>query len=190
MGDACVNDNGGNPCIKMSVIQREYLEYLHDIFGEISRGVEIDRTSEQLARQNKKRGFSTTVVEENYNDVYMWHTVNHPELKAYRQWYESGKKEWPQDIALTPTVLKHFYVCDGTLSNRKVQLFTSNEIGNSSVWEEKLSSIGIDSTVQKYQRDNGKEHGYFYLYGDNTESFFGYIGEPVPGFEYKWPDSK
>ena len=189
MGDACVNDNGGNPCIKMSVIQREYLEELDDIFSEVSRGVEIDRLAGDVAEMNRQSGFSPEAKEENYHDVYMWHTVNHPELQQYRDWYASGKKEWPKDLEITPTVLKHLYACDGTLSHGHVQISMSNELENFQFWVSKFNELDMYPTKHSFERPehlSGKS-AYLYFPTDSSERFFDYVGSPVNGFEYKWP---
>lgn len=180
MGDACVNDNGGNPCLKVSVTQKDYLEHLHQIYGAMSRGVEFDRSAEELAEQNSERGFSTTVNVDNYNDVYMWHTVNHPELDEFREWYSDNGKKFPQSLELTPTAVKHWFACDGTLSHgRYIQIYTAN--GQKDMLADKFSSsFGINP--------NTKAEYYLYFTKEQTEQIFDIIGSPLPGFEYKWPD--
>jgi len=180
MGDACVNDNGGNPCLKLSVIREEYLKYLDELFGPLSRGVELDRTAEELAKQNEERGFSTTVNKENYSDVYIWHTVNHPDLTEFREWYSSGEKDFPNDLELTPTSLKHWYVCDGTLSHgRYIQLYTSvqNKKKVSELFEKKF---GISPNIENQY--------YLYFTREQSRVLFNIMGDSLPGFHYKWPN--
>jgi len=44
------------------------------------------------------------------------------------------------------------------------------------------------SRVYHYERDGRKDDFQLHFNASETEDLFEYMGEPVPGFEYKWPN--
>jgi len=174
MGDGSVIKQYSNPRFQVSVIKKEYLEYLDTQLEGISLGVKIKRTaSEQAASVGRK--------ENNFNDIYTLETVTHPELQVFRRWYDSGEKIWPEDIYLSPVVLKNWYCCDGTLVKdgeyKAPEIAAVNEIGN----RQKVHNMFNKINIKILDRPNG-----FRVSAEDSESFFRYIGEPLPGFSYKW----
>jgi len=74
---------------------REFLEYLDDVFGILSRGVYLDRSAEEMANQvlrNQSAGIEgfETVKEDSYNDLYGLRTVSHPNIHPFAEWYKTG----------------------------------------------------------------------------------------------------
>jgi len=118
-------------------------------------------------------------------------------LVPFYEWYESGSKVWPADIELTPTVLKHWYCGDGSLRNGKSPtIVTVNEFGSEEKIASMLSRRGLP--VPNW-RKRGQEYTYNGKTSDRTalfaywpasvsDGFWEYIGDPLPGFEYKWPE--
>jgi len=111
MGDGNLRRNGKNPHIKIVMISPNYLEYLDEMFGCLGTGIRLTQTAAESAKRNRDSGFSPNAKEENYSDLYQWRTRSLPELHDFN-WYKTGKKVWPEDIELTPTVLKHLYCGD------------------------------------------------------------------------------
>lgn len=187
MGDGTIfrKTENHNPNLRISVIQRDYLEYLDGVFGQLSTGVMLSRTAEEGAEKNRKSGFSPNAVEENYSDVYRLITRNHPELSEYHNWYSGGKKTFPDDINLTPTTLKHWFVCDGNMSDTRIRIGLSNERNN----KEKIESY-FPVPVQRWDetsRSDGSIRCAAVFSTENSKKLFSYMGEPLPGFGYKWP---
>lgn len=176
MGDGSVIKQHSNPRFQVSVIKKKYLEYLDTQLKNISLGVKIKRKASEQADSVGRR-------KDNFNDIYTLDTVTHPELEVFRGWYESGEKVWPEKIHLSPVVLKHWYCCDGTLVKegeyKAPEIAAVNETNN----RQKVHSMFDKIDINILDRPNG-----FRVSAKDSERFFRYIGEPLPGFDYKWPE--
>jgi len=199
MGDGSVKrDSNRNPYIRVRSITKEYLEYLDDLFGMMSLGVKLRYTAEEKARENRDRNFSPDADASNYSDQYIWRTRRSEKFRQYENWYTEGKKVYPE-IELTPTILRHWYVCDGHYHNSRsdnyISISCSNEQNNKDKVEKMFSNIGYDVEYwNESTRNNGKYSGTtnsaICFNVQTSKNIFNYIGEPIPGFEYKWPDKK
>lgn len=181
MGDGYIDTRPDNPYIVLCMISENYLQYIDDVFGVLGKGVTLDKTAEQNAKYN---GGSS----ENYNDLYRWRSVSHPELSDWSCWYGSGDKVWPDDITLTPTVLTHWYVGDGHLNkqNGGIELTVTNERGNRSKVQRYFKQV--DVPVGGWCERNNRKETRMYWHGDDRDALFEYMDEPLPDFEYKWPE--
>jgi hypothetical protein len=194
MGDGYINNNSKNCSLQIKTITPNYLENLDTLFRCMGRGVKLKRTSKEAAKQNRERGFDANAKEENYSDVYFWSTRSHPKFNEFREWYSSGEKIWPEDIELTPTVLKHWYVGDGNYnnyySNNQIRIASSNEIENEEKISEYFTHVGLPkpSNFNTYERKSGGNSGYISWNVEDSKELFEYMGEPLPDFEYKWPE--
>jgi hypothetical protein len=183
MGDGCVVrvKETARPHFKIRVIKEEYLESVRAQFGKLMTDVRLEHKAEDNPYSN--------------HDVYGVQTRNLSELEQYIGWYETGKKVWPDDIEITPTVMKHWFVQDGTKMKQqdnwsprcKIQL--DNERGNS----EKVLSYFDDSDCPAPDRwseyeSKGKNNTRIVWNTAATERLYDYMGNPLPGFEYKWPN--
>lgn len=186
MGDGCIDKRGDNANLKVSMINKRYLDYLDKLFGPLSQGVHKKSTAEQAAEHS--------IVEDadpkNYNKLYEFRTTVHPELNRYNKWYQSGKKIWNLE-KITPTVLKHFYVCDGCLKeSNSITIAMSNEIDRRESFETLMEEAGLPSPSNWniYERKvYGGKHCKAQWTKEQTMSLFEYMGEAPPGFERKWP---
>ena len=172
-----------NPFFVVQMTNREYLKYLENIFGILGGKTKLRITGEENGiRTNKKIDFETNV--ENYSDVYEWKTISHPNLEEFFNWYRSGKKIWPENIHLSPTVMKHWYVGDGHWNTHRghnyIMIGATNEIENKS----KIEKYFIDVGLPVPDRWTEKELVWSV---ENSEALFDYMGKPLPGFEYKFP---
>jgi len=193
MGDGSLATSSVNPHIDIQMINEEYLEYLDDMFGCLSTGVRLEKTPRELAKSNKNEDFKEYDNPENYSPLYRLRTRNHPQLSVFESWYDSEKKQWDEGIELTPTVLKHYYACDGTLDERKHP--NSSSIRISAVLEEKnrqkvakiFNDVGLpEPNWVTYTCDSGRKVCSMDWKHDESIEIFDYMGEPVEGFEYKW----
>jgi len=189
MGDGCLDKPGDNALLKVSMVNRRYLEYLDGVFGVFGRGVRKTKNAEEAA--------NSSIVDDadpsNYNAVYEFITTTHPEFNQYRSWYTDGGKVW-KNIHMNDTVLSHLYVCDGTLTEQdQIVISMSSQRGNKDVVESAFESAGLPSPSNwnEYER---KEYGGYHCKAqwtqDQTEQLFDLMGDPLPGFEYKWPEDR
>lgn len=113
-------------------------------------------------------------------------TLSHPDLKVHRdRWYPGGKKRIPQDVRLTGTSLRLWYIGDGSLENGFVRLaacdFTREE---------------LEPVVDRLRAERGLDFHFgtgirLYLAAKSIPAFFDFIGRecPVEGYEYKFEAS-
>lgn len=189
MGDGCIDSAGKNPLLYCKMITLEYLEYLKKEFGIMMQEVKLYKTGIDIAEIQERRGIN--FPKENYNDQYYIRTVSHPELHTYREWYNSGKKVWPDDIELTPTVLKHWYCGDGSYDKTvgRIEISLANEIDNLEKVENYFIQMGLPLprwSINDRNMFDGISCKAVWTVED-SKILWDYMGEPLPGFEYKWP---
>lgn len=193
MGDGTINTNAKNPRFSVSMINEEFLHHLDDVFGILSTGVKKVATADELADKNRRADFSTTVNEEKYHDVYRVATRTHPQLEQFVEWYSSGEKIWPEDIALTPTVLKYLYVSDGSIARHGydtnvIHIAMANEVDELDKVSSYFDDIGVEQpNYNIYEYDDGHIGCDARFTVESSKHLWEYMGEPLPGFEYKWP---
>lgn len=196
MGDGTVRkqDKNSNPKLSCGMVNKRYLDYLNEeVFPVLGNKVFLKKTAEEQARWHRESEFRPNAESSNYQDIFAWYTRNHPDLDEFVQWYSSGEKVFPSDIDMSPLVMKHWFVGDGNFetdrySIGRISFATSNELNNKSKIEEYFISIGFDDFYWKSsERKDGSFGGGIYFSTDLTEDIFEYMGEPLPGFEYKWP---
>jgi len=184
MGDGCINRGGKVPRLTSNMTSPNYLKYIDNIFGCISTGVSLKRTAKENAKISVNRGINLDAKEENYQNIYNWKTRRHPNLQQWADWYSTGKKIWPKDIELTPTVLKHWYCGDGNWENsgtsNRIKISMENEMGNI----EKVFSMFTNSGLPEPSSYSG--HKIVFTV-DQSKELWEYMGKPLPDFYYKWP---
>lgn len=86
-------------------------------------------------------------------------TLSHPLLASeHTRWYNTGKKEVPPDLCLTPLSLSHWFMNDGSSSFTKYVTVYANlstycfSIGSIEILERELSCLGIGSSRGKDKR--------------------------------------
>jgi len=183
LGDGSIGRRiSGNPSVQVKMITEKYLQYIDQEFGVLGLGVDKINTAKEQAELNRDSGFHTDAKEENYSDVYQWTTRRHPEFSTWEDWYSSGEKVWPHDIELTPTVLKHWYCGDGryhNYSSDSIQIATVNEINNETKIKDMFERQGFDARVSS---------AWIQFTNEESDRLWRYMGDPLPGFEYKWPE--
>jgi hypothetical protein len=196
MGDGTIgNKDKTNQYIKAAMISPNYLEYVDNKLGWLSTGVKFHISSEEIAKKDSKRGFNTNAKAENYSDQYVLTTRSHPFITSLTDWYSTGEKVWPDDIELTPTVLKHWYIGDGYYdnngSNNYISIAMANEIENMDKVFNYFSSVGLPEPYDYFisSRKNGSNRCHVEWTVEGSQKLFQYMGEPLPDFEYKWPEN-
>lgn len=191
MGDASIDTTSTNPRMSCSNISRQYLEYIDSKFPYIGLGVKLENTSEECAKRDRESEFNVGANTDNYSDMYRWRTRCHPVLKQFADWYSSGEKVYPRDIDLTPVVLKHWFACDGSYGkdskNNSIEFGVCNEVDNKDKLNSYFKDKGFDAPNWNIsKRRDGSINASIYFDSQTTDELFDYMGEPLPGFEYKW----
>jgi len=189
MGDGSVLRDGNNPYLRVEMVSENYLQYLDGEFGVLGTGVSPARTAEESAKHCRSTGFNDNADGDNYSDLYRWQSRRHPELGQYSDWYSSGEKVWPEDIEITPTVLKHFYCGDGTWRNTSgknhIQFEILNESNNIGKVDSLFENAGLPSP-NNYNINPTNCKASFTV--EQSYELWEYMGEPLPDFGYKWPE--
>jgi len=148
MGDATLNRAGINCCLECEMISPNYLKYVNSKFDTFGCGVKLKMSASESAQRCRDSGFSESAKSENYNDIYYWNSMRHPELTELSSWYSSGKKVFPENLQLTPTVLKHWYCCDGNINNTgngNIEISIGNEVENTEKIDNIFKQAGLPS---------------------------------------------
>lgn len=195
MGDGWIDvgQNNGNPRICSKMISEKYLNYIDEIFGVFGTGVRLLKTAEESAKDVSKRGFVEGAKAEDYSDVYIWKSRRHPDFDVFADWYSSGKKIWPENIELTPTILKHWYCGDGHWHNsgtsNYIIISMANEYKNTSKIDNMFEKSGLPSPNNYViQKVNGNMQCNAEFNVSESKQLWDYMGKPLPNFEYKWPE--
>lgn len=193
MGDGWINE--GVSCnLSCSMTTKEYLQYIDNIMGILSTGVRLKSTAKESCEHAIEVGtLGSGGGEEDYSDIYRLRTRTHPFFDELRNWYSTGSKTFPEDLELTPSILKHWFVCDGCWNNNGsydyITIGVSNEYDNKEKLNSYFDDIGIEiGSFNTGTREDDSKFMNLIFNRDSTDKFFEYIGRPVPGFEYKFPE--
>lgn len=186
MGDGHINRSKKTPNLRAEMINKEYLQYLDNKFPHISLGVTKSRTSSQQAKNHRDSGFNTDASSDTYSDCYWWETMAHQELFEYADWYESGEKTFPDNIEISPTILKHWYVCDGGLNDGSIRIYLHNERNNKDKIQRYFDSVCKDNIAWSEVDRGNRSHTSINFTRRDTDHLLSYMEGPLPGFSRKW----
>lgn len=162
MGDGSINPGTKAPKVQCEMKSYEYLNYIDRELYPYSTGV-------------KKT-----------EDAWYWSSVCHESMREFDSWYcgIDRNKVFPENIELTPEVLKHWYCCDGGIlnyesPNNQFYIASLNEMENKEKVGNYFDRAGLP-------REYWIDHKIVFSIEDSKQ-IFKYIGKPTPGFEYKWP---
>lgn len=196
MGDGTVQfSEEQNPRFRCDMYEpsKEYLKYLtSEEFPVLMTSVKEGESAEDRAKRHRKSRFNSDAKAENLSTMFYVMTRRLPHLDVFQSWYENGS-EWDcGDIHLTPLTLKHYFVADGCWNNSYSSDYISFTLNNQreiiDEAEQLFLDVGFEPTrTGIYERENttdveicfGKETSY---------EMFEYMGESLPGFDYKWPE--
>jgi len=194
MGDGNISTCNKNPLFRTKMITKPFLEWLDSELGWLSTGVRLEKTAEESAKRNRESGFRPDAKAENYSDIYKLQSRGHPDLQELADWYATGEKVFPDDIELTPTVLKMWYIGDGCYDNcgaaNYIKIGMANEIDRRDNIEQLFEKVGFEiSNWNINERNDGSKNCEAQFTTSESQRLFEYMGEPPAGFEYKWPES-
>lgn len=159
MGDGTITEGVSNCKFALSMINEEFVNWIKSELEPFSSTVTVQKT------ENK--------------DLYRLTTTPHSYFTELRSWYSSGSKRFPNDLELTPLILKMWYVTDGGRSNGYPRITAANEDNR----EKYLCSL-FNPLPFRVKWDGEKD---IQINSNDVDGFYQYIGSPPPGFDYKWP---
>lgn len=182
MGDGSIPTREANSVFHLPMINRRFLRWFDDQMEVLTTGVSLKKTATELASNNRETGFSSNAKQEDYHDIYTVWSRTHPLFNQLREWYESGQKRFPADLELTPTVTKFWYLCDGYLDvgqwgRPRLEIKARNERSRADYLVNLFEDIGFAPTYRRHE---------LRFSCDETERLVEWLGDPPPGFEYKW----
>jgi hypothetical protein len=186
LGDGSLSFGNSLPYLQMNLTNEDFLLWLRGEFEEIGGKYNLVKTAEEVADESRESGWNKDCDVEDCNDVYQFRTSIHPHFKKYESWYSGSKKRFPNNLNLTSLESKVWYCCDGDLKNgttnshKPIARITSrNEADNPS----KLLKIFQKHNFNPYWEEQSSKICFTV---DETVKFLEWLGEPLPGFEYKW----
>lgn len=138
----------------------------------------IDWCAENLPSWLVQNIFTREERKGNRKDLYVLQTITHPFFENLREkYYESDRanKKIPEDFNLTPLKMKHWIASDGNYNNNRYKIACKSDMDRPDFLESLFEDFSV--TV------SGAEICFS---ADETEKIREYMGEPVPGYEYKW----
>lgn len=185
MGDGSIPaPSGGDNCIfHVPMINRRFLQWYDTQMGVLTTGVKRKKTASQLASNNRRTGFSPNANAENYHDMYtVWSRTNPYFDETRQRWYMDGSKRFPNDLELTPTLTKLWYASDGYLDvgrwgRPRIEIKCRNEHERAAFLIQLFEEAGFSPVFRRHE---------LRFTCDDTERLVKWMGDPLPGFEYKW----
>lgn len=174
LGDGYIetNDAASYGRLETAMVNRPFVEWMDEVFGIVSTGIKETYTTES------RRELPSINESLDYDNVYRWRTRRHPFFEELRQWYDTGKKRFPEDLDLTPTVAKVWYCCDGTLQEDfEARIYSHNEIDRLDVLTAWFDEVDFTPRIGE---------GYIYFTSEETKRFLDWMGAAPSGFGYKW----
>lgn len=174
LGDGCIMPVQKSPNTKMAYYAhsskyKEYLEWLDSIFS-----------SEGLYMSGR--------IYKEPEGSYHYRTSSCVELMTLRKrWYPNDVKIVPDNLILTPVMVRQWFIGDGTLKNEGVALCTNGFDEKSlDLLTIKLKEIGFSATIWSDKR--------LYINQAQSPDFFNYVNSSfyvdAPCYEYKFKASE
>lgn len=182
LGDGSIPRVDGSRSLRVPMINRRFLRWYDERMGYLTTGVRQVHTAEQLAESNRVSGFSPDAEAEDYHDTYVVRTRSHPYFNELREWYSTGEKRFPDDLELTSRLAKLWYVSDGYLDvgrwgRPRVEIKAHSESDRAEFLCDLFRERGFDPTFRRHE---------LRFTCDDTERLLDWLGDPPPGFAYKW----
>jgi len=181
LGDGCALGRGNerNTYIRMGNTEREFLQWTVNEIGIFARpgGVTRKATAKQ-ARENTPTIAGREVVPR--KDKYTAATIGHPLFNHFDSWYTDGEKEFPEWVDLSPPIVRVWYAGDGSLYNSNCSRPTFYFKGQEG------RSVQIASWFNKFDIFPNAGEGRISISPRDLPAFQELIGDPIPGYEYKW----
>lgn len=182
LGDGCIiKDKRGYHTFAYSTSNEEYAEFLHSFIANKTgskSSLYICKPRKPHLNPKGKRVFAST--------SYQFRICHKIFEHFYKRWYVP-KKQVPNDIKITPTSCRHWYIGDGTINNKRsltiklsTECFAKSDLN---MLAKKLCDIGIGAKLYLSYKDRF----CIAIYASSALAFLKYIGKcPVKSYKYKW----
>ncbi|MHA2231490.1 MAG: hypothetical protein ACXAB4_03260 [Candidatus Hodarchaeales archaeon] len=131
-----------------------------------------------VAKQFKKDGYSVNFILTN-RSIHMTTQGTIQLYREYQRWYPKGKKLIPRELELSPEIVLHWYVGDGSASKYHLDFNTQSfkKLGSEFLAKLLKKEIGINGHINSYvASDNKKTYHKILLYSHKeSKKFFEYI---------------
>lgn len=188
LGDGSLSNTNSLPYFQMNMANEEFTKWLSEKLHRLGSTRSLVQTAEEIAERSRKSGWNENCTEDDCKDVYQIRTSIHPHFNKYRKWYNGGEKRFPEGLELTPLSAKMWYISDGdyktgtTKHHKPIARITSR---NESDRSQFLISLFEEHGFSPYWEDQSEKISFTV---EETPYFLDWMGNSVPGFEYKWND--
>lgn len=189
MGDAsaCFGQTEGTVVVKMAMVTRPFIEWTNLELQPFGLGVYEGYSAEQSLERARRH--NNPVISENpsYRDLYRVQTMELDIFSEWREWYGDGGKRYPESLELTPLITKCWYCCDGSMNTSRgrsravPEISCKNESDRPEFLKSLFRDVGFEVSVH---------NGNIRLSQKCVEGFLDWLGDPMPGFEYKFARSR
>lgn len=178
LGDGCIatrHDNSHSAWYIHGTSREEYRDWLKSWLEEQGFYVRSSVDHENRFRDGEPKS-DYKLSTRGYRCLY----------RIWERWYPNGEKRVPEDLTLTPTMLRHWYIGDGSHMQKWNQIRLHSEGFTRECTEiltSALSEVGVSANVQK--------NNAIFVPTESYSRFFEYMGPLPPEIEstygYKWP---
>jgi hypothetical protein len=187
LGDGSVVRPSKNPRVQVNSRKKEFLEFLHRIFGVFSAGSpKLESTAEELAKKDRESGFNPDAKAQNYSDKYVWRSICCSSFEEWRSWYDGGEKEYPQDLELTSISLSIWYASDAHFDNENRKGRAWIDTANEKDSKEKIISYFESLPIKTPKWKSFDEYSTIKFNSEETKELIEFMEHPVPGYKHKW----
>jgi len=191
MGDGTLHKkNDKNPYVLVAMTNDKYLDYLKQEFESLGKDVYLKQTAEESAEAMRNNGLRPNAKAKNYKPVYKWATRSHEDLKFFKQWYDGSDKIIPANFNLSPTVLRHWYVCDGHLQTKGNHYRCSIALTDQRKNRKAINKLFTEADLplpKWFERDTKNKRTEIVWNKEKSTEILKYMDFAPPGFDYKWP---
>jgi hypothetical protein len=160
-------------------VTKPFLEWFKGQVSIVHTDVKLRRTAEESYDNAVESSILDNQNIDNYRNIYRVNTLAHPHVHGM-----SGLSVG--DIEQSRMQFKMFYVCDGGVHWNDdfsfIQFTASKSLDEIKHVVSVLDELGFSSSWNRLE-GAGK---VVYIHKESVDRFLDWIGEPIPGFEYKW----
>jgi len=173
----------GSPRYSISNKHCEYLQYI----------------SARLASRGLEQSGRIVPYTNEWGTYWSYHSRHYPELRRLREeWYPNGKKHVPVDLAISPTVVRTWFIEDGYFGRTRTSFigrvqFATNSFERDEVelLTAKLKAAISDERIY-INKESSSGYTIVFSHRETITKFFQYIGGCPRAIQniygYKWPD--
>ena len=180
LGDGWLVDNEKNPQLRVAMTNKTFIEWLVEELGYIQTGnISVDDEEVKINGGGHR-----------LKKIYVIQTHTLESLRKYKNWLDDIWTQGGQSLQITPLKLKLWYVSHGTINRQEsgcnAVIYDGGVAGEGQL-EKVFDSIGI-----KFNRDTISTRSVssdrLRFTRPESQKLWDYMGDPLPGFEYKWPE--